>query len=701
MASLVAMDKLRAVVEEFLTTERKYVQTLTSLNRVFMPMYAEFGAMRVSHDVNKTFQDMFSSWNQLLEFHKSLLLTIEARCLVGGDSNSSHITEKGAISIVAVADGNGAAQVHKQTQDGMDLRLKKTAARGLANVMKSLGHYLKMYSIYSMHYRTVLARIKEAREEDEEFDSMLKRFASHPVANGLDISSILIQPIQRLCKYELFLRDMGKQAGKTDDTGLQTDIVMALQITKQAVEKVNQNDKDKENLARVRKLQRELRPANKVDLFKAHIRLVLEGNAMAVEIPPQIDHMADPFNIAPIDHLIPPRLPNLSETSSDSDALLHAPLSTSSAEPVHIFLLTDLLIICRYKLKKKGALRRQDKHRYHIAQLIRLQTARVSVLDLLNDGLVEKGLGSHALKIEWDMHKEGAAWFALSLPSFADSEHWFQEIENCISKSQQKHSVSGNANNDSEIDFDARDATSGVNAHDTANDASQQSVKQGNVHQTVQCFKCKENLIVPDGDHVMSCHFCKQLFLFERGRPVGKPIFQDGPLERLTSRRFSFGSSSKTRYFVLTKSALGYYKTLDAFLSKGESGRKGAICINSTTTANANNKAGDATFGFEVQTKLEGSGGSTQREILLASSQSDRKSWISSIRFVVKHYHTSGYQPVTSPTRVSTGNSQNMSVVSAPVVIPPGVDEDVFLSLPLDVQEEVLRESGCMQKEKN
>ena len=407
-----ARDQLRAVVQELITTERNYVKALKLLKEVFMPMYAELGAKRVSSKVDKVFQDMFASWKQLLAFHTLLLSRIERRCLIGGDS----ITDIG------------------------QLQLEDTAAIRLANVLIDHCDFFKMYSEYRMHFGAANPQIQKVREKDKEFDSLLKRFASHPRIQVDDISSILIKPIQRVPQYGLFMENMQKEAGKLDDDpGLQTDVTIALDKIKIAVEHVNQKPKDDENLAKIRKLQRKLRPENEVNLLKPHVRLVLEGNAMALQIPPATEFIR-PY----------PKIP------SGSDGQLHAPLSTSSAELVYIFLLTDLLIICRHKQKNKF-IRRQDL--YHIAKFIHLRSARVSMLDSVRDGMAEKGLGRHALKIECDMHNGRAAWFALSLGSLDGRNNWCEKIENCIFKSQQKHSNSENYTKGTENSF----GTSGVN----------------------------------------------------------------------------------------------------------------------------------------------------------------------------------------------------------------------------------------------
>lgn len=246
--ALVAQDDLRAIVEEFITTERNYVEHLSGLLRVFMPSYNESGAACcISGELHRMLQDLFASWKQLHDFHRSLLLTIETRCLVGGSGVASHVTESGAISAVA---SPVKPQMRRRGQD-MSLRLKGSAANGLANVVKSLAPYFKLYSVYCRLYPQIVPLFAAARNDHAEFNDVVRRYEQDPVTRGLNIESILVKPVQRVCKYELFLRDMGKKAAKTTDSNLQMDVVMALQITKQAVGHVNQKDKDTENLAKV------------------------------------------------------------------------------------------------------------------------------------------------------------------------------------------------------------------------------------------------------------------------------------------------------------------------------------------------------------------------------------------------------------------------------------------------------------------
>ena len=489
-----------------------------------------------------------------------------------------------------------------------------------------------------------------------------------------------------------------------------------------------------------------------VNLLKALMRLVLEANAMAVEVPatPAGNDMSDPFGLQTRDHLVPPRLHvTVEKGASDPDAPLHAPLSSVSAEPVHVFLLTDILILCRFKLKKKGMLRKHDKKRYHIAQIIPLHNARVSVIDTGRHAL---GLGTHALKLEWAKHLPEAAWFALSLPSAKDMDKWHDELvrlipsakpADVITRNQSGGRGGGQSSHNNSSGTAGRGGastpTAGGGAHapasrrfsrfsHTASTSSSSSTAvlistdddengdganagQKSQHRpsassssssstglssgprlsmptTVRCYKCDQSLEIPDNAHVMSCQFCKQVFLYRAGRPVGKPVFHDGALDRLASRRFSFGSSAKTRYYVLTNSELSFYKTMDTFLTLGEASRKGAIPINATTVVDTDVGLGKGNILFTVQTRVPGMS-DMQTEQLRAKTEVERGEWIASIHAVV-----ATQQAQQHPAVQAAPSPDGAMVVQAPVVIPPGVDPEVFLSLPQDVQDQLLRECG-------
>ena len=81
--------------------------------------------------------------------------------------------------------------------------------------------------------------------------------------------------MQRVCKYELFLRDLQKLLAKIGaNQGIRT--LRALTATKAAVGQVNQREKTAENLEKLAQLQERLRPIGRLNVMQPHHRIVIE-----------------------------------------------------------------------------------------------------------------------------------------------------------------------------------------------------------------------------------------------------------------------------------------------------------------------------------------------------------------------------------------------------------------------------------------
>ena len=373
------MDK---IVTEFIQTERVYCNFLELTLEYFFKIVPISNGIKDPKDV-QLFRELQTNWGQLYQFHTSFLLTLETRCLLGGGKVGSQMTESGSHSVVARSTGN--SNSNSNSNNSLHpLVLKKNAAQGLANVVIKLSPYFKLYSGYCRLYPLILPILEAAQENSTEFEAAVKHFESLPRAKNLSLGSIIVKPIQRVCKYELFLRDLQKKI-PPNNVDLMTDVVMAYTATQNVVGKVNETGKTGEQLAKLAELQEQLRPLGKVNVLKSHRRLDLQGNAMAVQMLPNGESNNDRSGSSNNssnnsnsnsnsnsnhDNISTRQSPhNYSSSSSssssadthDTEEALNHPLSTAFAEPVHIFLISDLLLVCRYKCKKKSLFRSADK----------------------------------------------------------------------------------------------------------------------------------------------------------------------------------------------------------------------------------------------------------------------------------------------------------------------------------------------------
>ena len=85
----------------------------------------------------------------------------------------------------------------------------------LLSAFAKRAHFLKAYAEYCRLHPIVLELIKEERDESDVFDEMVKHFEEGKKAGGLNLSSFLIKPIQRVCKYPLLLRELERNAKKS------------------------------------------------------------------------------------------------------------------------------------------------------------------------------------------------------------------------------------------------------------------------------------------------------------------------------------------------------------------------------------------------------------------------------------------------------------------------------------------------------
>ncbi|GAM27029.1 hypothetical protein SAMD00019534_102040 [Acytostelium subglobosum LB1] len=79
-------------------------------------------------------------------------------------------------------------------------------------VFKNIHAFLKMYSQYCINYTKAIVNIKELAKSDHNFNQFLTEVSSNPLSRGLGLQDYLIKPIQRICKYPLFFKELIKNS---------------------------------------------------------------------------------------------------------------------------------------------------------------------------------------------------------------------------------------------------------------------------------------------------------------------------------------------------------------------------------------------------------------------------------------------------------------------------------------------------------
>jgi len=146
-------------VREIMITEEVYVSDLEMLERVFM-IPIKFQNVLTADQ----YQKLFSNAEMLKPIHIELLQAL-------GDKD--------------------------KTQGG----------KYVGGAFLSLCQYMKMYSVYCANHDNAVALLEELKL-NKDFAHTLMVCETDPLAKGQNLASFLIKPVQRVCKYPLFFREL-------------------------------------------------------------------------------------------------------------------------------------------------------------------------------------------------------------------------------------------------------------------------------------------------------------------------------------------------------------------------------------------------------------------------------------------------------------------------------------------------------------
>ncbi|KAM9953931.1 hypothetical protein ACTFIR_009038 [Dictyostelium discoideum] len=223
----------RRIAQELLSTEKSYVYNLKLIIDIFIRPLINFNSIEQRVLSVSEISGVFGNWERLYRINSDLLVLIQ--CKLDNWSIDQTIG---------------------------DLFIENT---------DSLFEYTPYVTNYD-HSRKLLAKLTSGNTN---FRNFLDAAQRDKRSKYLDISSFLIQPIQRLPRYELLLRDLLKSTSTLhkDHKYLSKGIVKIKEITMY----VNDQQKERENLSQVIQIQKELIMDNIKLSFSSATRLIREG----------------------------------------------------------------------------------------------------------------------------------------------------------------------------------------------------------------------------------------------------------------------------------------------------------------------------------------------------------------------------------------------------------------------------------------
>lgn len=200
----------------------------------------------------------------------------------------------------------------------LDEMLKESQyGSGVSSVFKKFSSFLKCYTVYVNSYDSTNEHIVQLNQKNKSFSNLLKKLSSQPEVKNLNVFSYLILPIQRVPRYELFIRGVLKVLPRTHVE--YPKLVSQIESIKKVGDFLNERRRESEN---------------KQLLLKFKHRLVMKN-----------------FDI----------------TDSDTRRLCkYGSIDCDELGPVIVFLLSDTLLIHKAKTKVKDVDAFMDKNKLKI-----------------------------------------------------------------------------------------------------------------------------------------------------------------------------------------------------------------------------------------------------------------------------------------------------------------------------------------------
>lgn len=121
-------------------------------------------------------------------------------------------------------------------------------------IFTKLADYFKMYKVYSANQQTSLTTLEEQSKKNSQFKHYLEICHGDARCKSLFLSSFLIKPIQRVCKYPLLLRELIKYTPEEHpDYG---QLQAAFEKINAVVANINEGQREAEGLQRILELQK-------------------------------------------------------------------------------------------------------------------------------------------------------------------------------------------------------------------------------------------------------------------------------------------------------------------------------------------------------------------------------------------------------------------------------------------------------------
>lgn len=274
------MDDREKIFNEIVETERKYLASLDLLNKLYLKPIEKNKHMKLSPEL----KNIMSTLTIILNINQTLLKKMES-------------SNKDAI---------GAA-------------------------FKNVIPFLKAYTSYFNSYENASNDIRNAKKENKKFAEWLEKTEKAAKKNGqLAMNSYLIQPVQRIPRYNLLLNELIKKTDKTHED--YNNLSVCLAETKKVAAHLDCAIEEMDNRAKMALIQRNLMSNDgkfsKVSIVQPHRKFVSELEVF----------------------LLPSQM---GLTQQDPITFMNYTADKNEQAIRYLFLFSDILLVCKKSTKEE------------------------------------------------------------------------------------------------------------------------------------------------------------------------------------------------------------------------------------------------------------------------------------------------------------------------------------------------------------
>jgi hypothetical protein len=148
----------------------------------------------------------------------------------------------------------------------------------IADLFIQIAPKLDVYISYLANYDSANTAVRNYKAKHKTFETWVNRQKKNKLSGGLDMSSLLIMPVQRIPRYKILLENLLKQTSPTHAD--YDSLLKAIEMIGEAAMKQNEKIRETNNLMKVHQIARVLKLD---DLPKPNRFLIREGNCMMNE----------------------------------------------------------------------------------------------------------------------------------------------------------------------------------------------------------------------------------------------------------------------------------------------------------------------------------------------------------------------------------------------------------------------------------